>query len=425
MRQEACQPTCLAKMSVQGAVSRPGPASLPTRPRLTRRRHHPPTTTAAAAAAAPSGGAPTSSPSAALARFVRANYLPLALLAGMAAGVAFPAAGAAAAKAGAGSWATAGIFLISGLRLSAGDAARAAASWREVGFGLASILILSPVLAAPLAAAAPVAPPALATGLAVFFCMPTTLSSGVALTAAAGGDAALALLLTVASNLLGVVTAPLAISVLLGGGGGNVGGTVSIDPLPLLRSLAACIAAPLLLGAAARAASPRLARAVDARKAALSYLSATLLAAVPWMQVSRAVRAGAAVPPAALALTAGVGLALHALLLLLNGAAVATLGLGSGDPAAGARDGVGGRFRARLRPWLTGRGPPPGGPAGLALLLVCSQKTLPIAVAVLGRLLPPAAAGLAATPCVAVHLGQIVLDGVLAGRWVAAAETKN
>jgi len=394
-------------------AARPAPAAPATPALLSPARHRPrrPTRLGPLAAAAAPGSSPAPLP-ARLAAALRQNYLPLALLAGMAAGLVAPGAGTAASTAGAAAWATAGIFLISGLRLSAGDAVRAASSWREVAYGLASILLLSPLLAGPLAAALPVTPPALATGLAVFFCMPTTLSSGVALTAAAGGDAALALLLTVASNLLGVVTAPLALAAVLGAGGG-----AAIDPLPLLRSLASCIAAPLLAGAAARAVSPRLAAAVDARRAGLAYLSATLLACVPWMQVSRAVSSGAAVPPAALALTVAAGLALHTLLLLLNGVAVAALGLGRGGGAAGASGGGG--FGA----WLACGGRPPGGPAGLALLLVCSQKTLPIAVSLLGRLLPPATAGVAAVPCVAVHLGQILLDGALVARWAAAGTT--
>ncbi|KAI3898869.1 hypothetical protein MKW92_009992, partial [Papaver armeniacum] len=44
------------------------------------------------------------------------------------------------------------------------------------------------------------------TGLAVFSCMPTTLSSGVALTQLAGGNTALALAITVISNLIGILT---------------------------------------------------------------------------------------------------------------------------------------------------------------------------------------------------------------------------
>ncbi|KAI3868883.1 hypothetical protein MKX03_036412, partial [Papaver bracteatum] len=50
------------------------------------------------------------------------------------------------------------------------------------------------------------------SGLAVFSCMPTTLTSGVALTQLAGGNTALALAITVISNLFGILTVPLSIS---------------------------------------------------------------------------------------------------------------------------------------------------------------------------------------------------------------------
>jgi hypothetical protein len=72
---------------------------------------------------------------------------------------------------------------------------------------MTSILLLTP-LVGMVAAQAPLQPPALALGLAVFACMPTALSSGVAFTQQIGGNVALALLLTVGSNML--VSAPAA-----------------------------------------------------------------------------------------------------------------------------------------------------------------------------------------------------------------------
>ena len=50
-------------------------------------------------------------------KFVQAQFLPLGLVAGMLAGVAAPAAGMAAAELGAPTFATAGIFLLSGEEL--------------------------------------------------------------------------------------------------------------------------------------------------------------------------------------------------------------------------------------------------------------------------------------------------------------------
>lgn len=50
-----------------------------------------------------------------------------------------------------------------------------------VAYGLISILLLSPLLA-PAVLALPLEPFALRLGLAVFVCMPTALSSGIAMT---------------------------------------------------------------------------------------------------------------------------------------------------------------------------------------------------------------------------------------------------
>lgn len=96
---------------------------------------------------------------------------------------------------------------------------------------------------------------------------------------AAGGNSALALGLTVSSNLLAIGTMPFALALCLGCGG------VHLPPGPLLRSLAQCILAPVLVGHLACRALPPLAAWVAAHKKAVSMLSSSLLILVPWMQV--------------------------------------------------------------------------------------------------------------------------------------------
>jgi predicted Na+-dependent transporter len=77
--------------------------------------------------------------------------------------------------------------------------------WVGVLYGLIAILAITPCLGFAMLAL-PFQPPEFATGLALFCVVPTTLGVGVALTAASKGNQALALLLTVATNLLGIVT---------------------------------------------------------------------------------------------------------------------------------------------------------------------------------------------------------------------------
>lgn len=76
---------------------------------------------------------------------------------------------------------TFGIFVISGLGLKRSQAVQALSSWQAALFGFISILLVTP-LAGLAALRLPLHPPELAFGLAVFCCMPCTLSSGVSLT---------------------------------------------------------------------------------------------------------------------------------------------------------------------------------------------------------------------------------------------------
>lgn len=86
-----------------------------------------------------------------------------------------------AADAGLQSLTTTGIFIISGLGLRRGEALRALSAWGAILYGFTSILFITP-LAALVVLRLPLGSPELAFGLAVFCCMPTTLSSGVSLT---------------------------------------------------------------------------------------------------------------------------------------------------------------------------------------------------------------------------------------------------
>lgn len=69
---------------------------------------------------------------------------------------------------------------------------------------------------------------------------------------AVGGNAALALLLTVVSNLAGIFTMPFVLCWLLGAGRASL----TLSPGPLLANLMRAILAPLLLGATVRGIVP-------------------------------------------------------------------------------------------------------------------------------------------------------------------------
>ena len=82
--------------------------------------------------------------------------------------------------------------------------------------------------------------------------MLTLLGQGIGLAQAVGGNTALALLLTVGTNLAGIFTMPFVLCWLLDTGSS----AVALSPGPLLRSLVKTILVPLLVGAGSRALIP-------------------------------------------------------------------------------------------------------------------------------------------------------------------------
>eukprot|EP00884_Botryococcus_braunii_P020326 jgi/Botrbrau1/6978/Bobra.0165s0014.1 len=347
----------------------------------------------AAAAAAAADAVPRSSsnrPNPVL-KFVLDQFLPIVLLAGIALGYILPGVGLVLSDLGFQTWSTFAIFVISGLNLRRKEAERALSARAAIAFGVVSILLLTPLMSLAVLQL-PLAPRELAIGLAVFCCMPTTLSTGIAMTEAVGGNTALALLLTVATNLLGIFTMPFILCSVLG----SAGSAVKIAPAPLLKSLIKSILIPLLIGAGARAYVPGVASFAFANRKQLSIVSALFLGLVPWMQISRAVTSNVSITLSGLLSVMAVGMIVHIVYLAANITAVHVLQLGGkteDDEVRGVRR---------------------------ALVLVTSQKTLPIAATVLSQLagVLPGPVGLAVIPCIAAHIEQILFDSMLVAHWL-------
>ena len=102
------------------------------------------------------------------------------------------------------------VFFISGLTLRTDELKDAFDRRGALGtaFGLLSILGLTPLLGFGVAKL-PLEPAAFVTGLTIFTIVPTTLGVGVSLVTSASGNVALAIFLTVATNVAGVVLIPL------------------------------------------------------------------------------------------------------------------------------------------------------------------------------------------------------------------------
>ncbi|AQK88628.1 putative sodium/metabolite cotransporter BASS4 chloroplastic [Zea mays] len=161
-----------------------------------------------------------------------------------------------------------------GLTLRTKELGTALEAWPAGLYGLGSVLLFTPFLS-QFIMQVQFSPREFITGLAIFCCMPTTLSSGVILTQLVGGNSALALAMTVASNLLGIIIVPLSLARYIGTGAG-----VSLPTEKLFRSLVTRLLIPLIIGKVAREASKGIADFVDGNQQGFSVGNAVLLSLV-------------------------------------------------------------------------------------------------------------------------------------------------
>ncbi len=210
----------------------------------------------------------------------------------------------------------------------------------------------------------------LAMGLIIISAVPPTLSSGIVITEVSGGNAVLALFLTVSLNLLGIFTMPFMLDFCL-----KAAGPVDIDQTALLLKMLFFVLLPFAIG--------KLTRNVSGKSKVSpnwSYVNSSCVILVVYtsLSTSKSAFSGLGLMEYATILLA-VAL-LHLLLLAINHQAGKLLHL----PA----------------------------PDRKALLFVASQKTLPISVAVLANI--QFDTGSAIIVCLLFHFFQLFVDSFLA-----------
>ena len=309
--------------------------------------------------------------------FLKKQFLPVGLIFVALFGLLYPVPGIYMATLPTQYIAVSIIFICSGLTLRTEEIREALDTWRATLWGNLSILLITPVLGVWLAYQLPLEH-SFQLGLALFCCMPTTLSSGLALTVQARGSLAQALLLTVSTNLLGIFTVPFVLTHLLG-----TIGDIELSAYDLLGKLCLTILLPLAFG---KYLQRFVATWVQANKASITIVSNTALILVPWMKFSESSDRLLQVAWGSLFVLILAGLLIHILYLVIN-------------------DGISRLLRLPLL-------------ARKAVVLLASQKTLPVAMTVLAFLpIDAQLKGLVAIPCITFHLSQIFLDAVLATRW--------
>ncbi|KAG7561056.1 putative sodium bile acid cotransporter [Arabidopsis thaliana x Arabidopsis arenosa] len=312
--------------------------------------------------------------------FASDNFLPLALVSGVALGFANPTLGCLADKYSFTKISTCGIFIISGLTLRTEAIGAAVKGWPLGVFGLISILLLTPSFSR-LIMLVQLQPRELVTGLGIFCCMPTTLSSACWWQCCSCS-------VTVASNLLGILTIPFWVSRYIAGGVG-----VSFPTDQLFRSLIVTLLIPLIIGKVIRESFKGFANFVDNNRKLFSKINAICLSLVPWIQVSRSRSLLLSVKLKVFLAAVGIGILLHLSLLAFNAVSIRILSGVSGGSKNSKENTT-------------------------AVLLVSSQKTLPVMVAVVEQLGGAfGETGLLVLPCVAAHLNQIMIDSVLVNLW--------
>ena len=114
------------------------------------------------------------------------------------------------------------VFFLHGARLSREAVSRGLTHWRLHLLVLATTFGLFPLLGVGIAALpAAITPAALAPGIVLLACLPSTVQSSIGFTAIARGDVAAAVASATASNLLGVILTPLLAAVALHSTGGG------------------------------------------------------------------------------------------------------------------------------------------------------------------------------------------------------------
>jgi sodium/bile acid cotransporter 7 len=139
------------------------------------------------------------------------------------------------------------VFFLHGARLSREAVSRGLTHWRLHLLVLATTFGLFPLLGVGIAALpASITPTALAPGIILLACLPSTVQSSIGFTAIARGDVAAAVASATASNLLGVLLTPLLAALALHSAGGGFS-------LQSVQTIALQLLAPFAAGQVLRA----------------------------------------------------------------------------------------------------------------------------------------------------------------------------
>ena len=315
---------------------------------------------------------------------MKAWFLPIGLVLALIVGLNVPSWGAAAYE-----WSFPGenglsfiawnvilVFVISGWQMRSSSFEGFGPYARAIITAVIGNLILAPLLVLALGTLGMI-PAALIVGASVMACMPTTLSSGIVISTQAGGDEGLSLLLTVLLSLLGVLILPFSISLVL-----DIGAKIEIPVWPLIQKLLIIVLIPFGVGSLIRLKWGR------PKWPFVAYIPLTGIVVVVWSVASSKQSSFANAGFDLIGMALLIGFTMHMLLLGLVYAAARIQRISPGYKRS--------------------------------VVIIASQKTLPIAVAVLAIIESKVTAnqlGLGMMVCVIWHFTQTIIDSLIAARW--------
>eukprot|EP00899_Mesostigma_viride_P025014 jgi/Mesvir1/5698/Mv15712-RA.2 len=276
-------------------------------------------------------------------------------------------------------------YLPLGITLATKDIREAFSAWPSFLYALAAVLGITPLYGFA-AVHIPFSPSEFRRGLALFATVPTTLTSGVTMVTQAGGNRAFALLTTVVTNLAGVGTVPLYLNVILSSS------DVRLDVLDLFKRLVLTLLVPLIIGKLCLQFIPWVSGFTQRHKTALSLVASTALIITVWITLCQSADSLKSQSGKSIMIMITAAVVLHVAYLIMNVAATKLL-----------RTGV---------------------PEAKGVIIMCSQKTLPVALTILSNLSEAeiGSKGLVAVPCIVCHMAQLFIDSVLVSYWASKWE---
>lgn len=271
------------------------------------------------------------------------------------------------------------IFLFSGFALSPEQLKDGLMDVSGILLAFAIIFVVAPLTAAVFSLAP--LDTGIVIGLFLVAVMPSTLSSGVVMTAAAGGNAGHALVTTICANSLSVFTIPYVLSLLLTAVGESK--AVAIDKTAIMLKIGALVVLPLAAGMLSKHYLSSLYRRWGAK---MNLINQCLIIFIVWIAMSQT-RAMLVSSGFTVGLIVSTVFFYHGFLLICGGLLIRLSGRGQGQRES--------------------------------ILFMGCQKTLPLSVILQLSLFPEY--GIALLVCVLHHIVHLVMDGYLVERLKTAA----